>query len=314
MLLCFPSPRFRNNPQNFQNFFFLKFQIGGARTQAKLNSLNSRPFFSVHSLSSLVFTAPHLTILTSPLSSSISVIHGLLGSVLLCFILQLLLSFSIRTGISVADYELQSINHFSSICKLLNQLFVQTLLLDDKERSHSSQLCNQLLETASSVKPTRWVLLASEECAFDWAVLSLLPSLLFGKVVCLGDLVVTRGRGTKGTVGFRVGVNEFLELAFGGKEDGIEAEWNLPTEADGINVAHLLKLQCMLLFRGWRCRLKEEHFAEKTITQAISNRPLEHRSEKNRANRLRQKIKPASAAKSTTRIYHDEIIPSLMHP
>ncbi|KAJ8420243.1 hypothetical protein Cgig2_018048 [Carnegiea gigantea] len=89
----------------------------------------------------------------------------------------------------------------------------------------------------------------------------------------------------------------------------------------------------MLLFRGWRYRLKDEHFAGKIITQAISNRPSEvhkeqwdwlvnhwadpkqqHISEKNRANRLRQKIKPASGAKSTARIYQDEIIPSLMHP
>ncbi|KAJ8445775.1 hypothetical protein Cgig2_000955 [Carnegiea gigantea] len=78
-------------------------------------------------------------------------------------------------------------------------------------------------------------------------------------------------------------------------------------------------------------RLKEEHFAEKTITQAISNKPLEvhknkwdwpinnwadpkqHISEKNRVDRLREKIKPANGAKSTARIYHDEIIPSLMH-
>ncbi|KAJ8428709.1 hypothetical protein Cgig2_025700 [Carnegiea gigantea] len=115
--------------------------------------------------------------------------------------------------------------------------------------------------------------------------------------------------------------------------DKIKAEWNLPTEADGINVDHTLELQCMLLFRGWRYRLKEEHFAENTVTQTISNKPPEvhkdkwdwlvnhwadlkqqHISEKNRANRLRQKIKPANGAKSTARIYHDEIIPSLMHP
>jgi len=54
----------------------------------------------------------------------------------------------------------------------------------------------------------------------------------------------------------------------------------LPIEVDGINVARALELQCMLLFRGWRYRLKEEHFAGKTITQAISNRPLEVHKDK----------------------------------
>ncbi|KAJ8434641.1 hypothetical protein Cgig2_032919 [Carnegiea gigantea] len=86
----------------------------------------------------------------------------------------------------------------------------------------------------------------------------------------------------------------------------VKAEWNLPTEADGINVAHALELQCKLLFRGWRYRLKEEHFTGKTIIQAISNKPLEHISEKNWANKSRQKIKPVNGAKSTARIYHDE--------
>ena len=31
----------------------------------------------------------------------------------------------------------------------------------------------------------------------------------------------------------------------------------------------------MLLFRGWRYRLKELYFTDKTITEAINNRPLE---------------------------------------
>lgn len=62
--------------------------------------------------------------------------------------------------------------------------------------------------------------------------------------------------------------------------DKIKAEWNLPTEADGINVARALELQCMLLFRGWCYRLKEEHFTGKTITRAISNRPPEVHKDK----------------------------------
>jgi len=53
----------------------------------------------------------------------------------------------------------------------------------------------------------------------------------------------------------------------------------LPTEADGINVAHALALQCMLLFRGWRYKLKEEHFVVKIITQVINNRPQELQKE-----------------------------------
>ncbi|KAJ8426016.1 hypothetical protein Cgig2_017098 [Carnegiea gigantea] len=62
--------------------------------------------------------------------------------------------------------------------------------------------------------------------------------------------------------------------------DKIKAEWNLPTKADGINVGHALELQCMLLFRGWQYRLKEEHFAENTITHATSNKPLEVHKDK----------------------------------
>jgi len=54
----------------------------------------------------------------------------------------------------------------------------------------------------------------------------------------------------------------------------------LPTEANGINVARALKLQCTLLFRGWHYRLKEGNFAGKIITQAISNRPPEVHKDK----------------------------------
>ncbi|KAJ8425491.1 hypothetical protein Cgig2_029573 [Carnegiea gigantea] len=78
----------------------------------------------------------------------------------------------------------------------------------------------------------------------------------------------------------------------------IQAECNFPPEAERIVVAHAVELQCMMLFRSWRYRLKEDHFAGKT-----------HISEKNRSNRLSQNIKPSNGSKSTARIYHDEIMP-----
>ena len=54
-----------------------------------------------------------------------------------------------------------------------------------------------------------------------------------------------------------------------------QAEWNLPSEVEGIDVARAIDLQCMMLFRGWRYRLKELHFTDKTITEAINSRPPE---------------------------------------
>ncbi|KAJ8421663.1 hypothetical protein Cgig2_025585 [Carnegiea gigantea] len=74
--------------------------------------------------------------------------------------------------------------------------------------------------------------------------------------------------------------------------DKIKVEWNLPIEADGINVGHALELQCMLLYRGWSYQLKEEHFSKNTITQAFSNKPPEVHKDK----------------------WDWLIIPSLMHP
>ena len=54
-----------------------------------------------------------------------------------------------------------------------------------------------------------------------------------------------------------------------------QAEWNLPSEVEGIDVARAIDLQCMMLFRGWRYRPKELHFTDKTITEAINSRPPE---------------------------------------
>lgn len=38
-------------------------------------------------------------------------------------------------------------------------------------------------------------------------------------------------------------------------------------------MAHVVELQCMMLYRGWRYRLKEEHFAGKTVIKGIENKP-----------------------------------------
>ena len=40
-------------------------------------------------------------------------------------------------------------------------------------------------------------------------------------------------------------------------------------------MARAVELQCMMLFSGWRYRLKEEHFAGKTATEVIKNKPPE---------------------------------------
>jgi len=55
----------------------------------------------------------------------------------------------------------------------------------------------------------------------------------------------------------------------------MQAEWKFPPEAKGIDVARAVELQCMMLLRGWRYRLKEKHFAGKTATEAIKNKPPE---------------------------------------
>ena len=40
-------------------------------------------------------------------------------------------------------------------------------------------------------------------------------------------------------------------------------------------MARAVELQCMMLFRGWRYRLKEEHFVGKTVTEATKNKAQE---------------------------------------
>ncbi|KAJ8444291.1 hypothetical protein Cgig2_029704 [Carnegiea gigantea] len=53
------------------------------------------------------------------------------------------------------------------------------------------------------------------------------------------------------------------------------AEWNFPSEVEGVDVARAVELQYMMLFRGWRYRLREEHFAGKAVIEAIKNNPPE---------------------------------------
>ena len=54
----------------------------------------------------------------------------------------------------------------------------------------------------------------------------------------------------------------------------------MPTEAEGVDIARVIELQSMLLFRGWWYKLMKLHFTGKTITEAINTRPLEVHKDK----------------------------------
>lgn len=104
--------------------------------------------------------------------------------------------------------------------------------------------------------------------------------------------------------------------------DKIKGEWNLPTRRH-VNTASTL--QCAMLFRHWRYRLKEQYFTRKRIDEALANRPSDvdpnvwkwlvmdywfdpktrRISAANKANRERQTIKTANGALSTARIMHN---------
>ncbi|KAJ8436288.1 hypothetical protein Cgig2_023339 [Carnegiea gigantea] len=95
------------------------------------------------------------------------------------------------------------------------------------------------------------------------------------------------------------------------------AEWNFPPEAKGIDVARAVELQCMMSFReingiGSHWADPKQRVLYDQICfggQRMISFNQYHISEKNQSNRLSQKIKPSNGAKSTARIYHDDIMP-----
>ncbi|KAL2943454.1 Protein DYAD, partial [Bienertia sinuspersici] len=93
----------------------------------------------------------------------------------------------------------------------------------------------------------------------------------------------------------------------------------------GADVIEALSLQCSMLYEHWRFRLKEQHFRNKSVAEAINSRPStinvdectwlvceywndEKRkriSKINTENKLKQTESPANGARSTARIFHD---------
>ncbi|KAL2938680.1 RNA-binding protein 33 [Bienertia sinuspersici] len=82
----------------------------------------------------------------------------------------------------------------------------------------------------------------------------------------------------------------------------------------GANVIEALSFQCSMLYKHWRFRLKEQHFRNKSVAEAINSRPntidvnpwtWPHISKINTENKLKQTESPANGARSTARIFHD---------
>ncbi|KAL2931505.1 hypothetical protein RDABS01_036915 [Bienertia sinuspersici] len=107
--------------------------------------------------------------------------------------------------------------------------------------------------------------------------------------------------------------------------DKIRGKYDLPEKVVGVDVTKALSFQCSMLYKHWRFRLKEQHFRDKSITDAIHSRPnnievgpwtwlvcdywncekKKHISKVNTENKLKQTETPAYGARSTARIFHD---------
>ncbi|KAL2921405.1 Fibronectin-binding protein PlpA [Bienertia sinuspersici] len=90
----------------------------------------------------------------------------------------------------------------------------------------------------------------------------------------------------------------------------------LPEKVAGANVTEALSFQCSMLYKHWRFRLKEQHFRNKSIADAINSRPNTidvdkwtwlHICKVNTENKLKQTKTPANGTRSITRIFHDLI-------
>ncbi|KAL2942225.1 hypothetical protein RDABS01_030575, partial [Bienertia sinuspersici] len=107
--------------------------------------------------------------------------------------------------------------------------------------------------------------------------------------------------------------------------DKIRGKYDLPDKVGDADVIEALSLQCSMLYKHWRFRLKEQHFRNKSVAEVINSRPStinvdewtwlvceywndEKRkriSKINTENKLKQTESPANGARSTARIFHD---------
>ncbi|KAL2901731.1 Fibronectin-binding protein PlpA [Bienertia sinuspersici] len=105
-----------------------------------------------------------------------------------------------------------------------------------------------------------------------------------------------------------------------GKYDSLE-------KVAGADVTEALSFQCSMLYKHWRFRLKEQHFRNKSVADAINSRPntidvgkwtwlvceywngekQKHISKVNTENKLKQTETPVNGVRSTARIFHDLI-------
>ncbi|KAL2904487.1 hypothetical protein RDABS01_003197 [Bienertia sinuspersici] len=106
--------------------------------------------------------------------------------------------------------------------------------------------------------------------------------------------------------------------------DKIRAKYDLPEKVASADVLEALSFQCSMLYKHWRFRLKEQHFRDKSVVDAINSRPntidvgpwmwlvcdywngekQKHISKVNTENKLKQTETPANGARSTARIFH----------
>ncbi|KAL2923534.1 hypothetical protein RDABS01_015025 [Bienertia sinuspersici] len=55
--------------------------------------------------------------------------------------------------------------------------------------------------------------------------------------------------------------------------DKIRGKYDLPEKVAGADVTEALSFQCSMLYKHWRFRLKEQHFRDKSVADAINSRP-----------------------------------------
>ncbi|KAL2931591.1 Phosphomethylpyrimidine synthase [Bienertia sinuspersici] len=55
--------------------------------------------------------------------------------------------------------------------------------------------------------------------------------------------------------------------------DKIRGKYDLPDKVGGADVIEALSFQCLMLYKHWRFRLKEQHFRKKSVAEAINSRP-----------------------------------------
>ncbi|KAL2926549.1 hypothetical protein RDABS01_028269 [Bienertia sinuspersici] len=53
----------------------------------------------------------------------------------------------------------------------------------------------------------------------------------------------------------------------------VGGKYDLPKKVVGVDVTEALSFQCSMLYKHWRFRLKEQHFRNKSVADAINSRP-----------------------------------------